>query len=97
MAVSAKYLKMHSEFLAYSAADRDGAIWQYVRDRNTCQCGTRPEEWDPEQGGSRAAYFPEIVLCQGCVGIERTQEQIRGQYEGQRGLRASLKRNPDAE
>lgn len=96
LAVSAKYFKMHSEFLAYSAADRDGAIWQYIRERQTCQgCGTRPDEWDPDKGGHRAAYFPQITVCQGCIGIERLQEKIR-EEEG-RGMRVGLRRNPDAE
>jgi hypothetical protein len=32
-----------------------------------CQmCGTAAWEWDPERGGSRFAYEPVGVLCQGC-------------------------------
>lgn len=88
---------MHSEFLAYSQDDRDKAIWQYVREQRTCTCGTRPEEWDPEQGGHRHAYFPQITTCPGCVGIERTQQAPEMQGDQARGKRISLARNPDLE
>jgi hypothetical protein len=75
LAVCAKYLKMHSEFLAYSADDRDKAIWQFIRERETCRnCGTRPDEWDESKDGRRNAYHGVIVQCQGCVVIERTEE-----------------------
>jgi hypothetical protein len=30
------------------------------------QCGTRPDEWDPEQGGDRAAYVADFHVCPGC-------------------------------
>lgn len=89
--VSAKYLKMHSEFLAYGQDDRDKAIWQYIRERQTCShCGTRPDEWDPDKGGSRNAYVGTIHRCQGCVVIERTEEAPQFQGINARGLRAGL-------
>lgn len=29
-------------------------------------CGTRPSEWDPKQGGHRDAYIADMTYCQGC-------------------------------
>jgi hypothetical protein len=95
--ISYEYQMMHSEFLEYSADDRDKAIWFYLRKRQTCQsCGTRPDEWDPEKGGHRAAYLPQIRTCQGCVVIERTREAPQLQSPGARGMSVGLTRNPEA-
>lgn len=60
----------HSDFLARSQDDRDKAISMWLRKRTTCsQCGTRPEEWDPAQGGHRRAYLAEVQVCRGCQAI----------------------------
>lgn len=32
-------------------------------------CGTRLEEWDPEQGGDRFAYYAKAYKCPGCRAI----------------------------
>lgn len=57
----------HSEFLAWSADDQDKAL-AFLSDRSErCQdCGTKPAEWDPAQGGSRTAYVAEPIRCLGC-------------------------------
>lgn len=94
LAVCAEYRIFHSEFLERSTADRDKALWWHARQRKTCQgCGTRGEEWDPEQGGHRRAYISTITTCEGCVVIERTQDAP--QMKDGRGKRAGLIRNPD--
>lgn len=66
-----------SEFLRWDRDDRDAAIVWAMRRAAACQsCGTRPEEWDPEQGGSDFAYVAEIRGCRGCETRESAQKQI---------------------
>lgn len=63
----AAYHMPHSEFLGWSALDRDKAVWWEARQRAVCQqCGTRPEEWDAEQGGNMHAYIGTVAHCRGC-------------------------------
>lgn len=78
---------MHSEFLSKSKDDQDKAINLYLWEKSACQtCGTRPEEWDPEHGGSRHAYSAALGHCRGCQEIDSKREQlqsgpqIRGTY-----------------
>lgn len=72
----------HSFFLGgphlWTQADRDKALaWQEL-DRQTCKgCGTRPEEWDPEQGGSRDAWEYVIDVCPGCERREATEARMQ--------------------
>jgi hypothetical protein len=67
----------HGEFLAWPDEDRDKAIWMWLRERSTCpHCGTRPEEWDPTQGGNRRAYLAEVQVCRGCQAIAERQKGI---------------------
>lgn len=94
----AVYRIRHSEFLGWSALDRDKAIWQLSRERATCQqCGTRPDEWDPEQGGDIHAYRGAIGFCRGCE--VRAGEQARfdkaPKNSYRRGSYVTLKRNPE--
>lgn len=67
-----------------------------VRERQRCpSCGTRPEEWDPEQGGHRRAYLAQADICRGCEAIESRQSFITDeQRQNNRGLRVVLARNP---
>ncbi|GAA5048161.1 hypothetical protein HNP84_000231 [Thermocatellispora tengchongensis] len=69
--MAARYRIPHSVFLSWDADDRDKAIWQHVRERQTCGgCGTRRAEWDPAQGGRADAYTPKAEQCPGCARIE---------------------------
>lgn len=53
--------------MGWSKEDRDKAVWWSVRERQRCnQCGTRPVEWDPAQGGDRNAYRAQLTRCRGC-------------------------------
>lgn len=73
----------HSAFLTWSQDDRDKAIWTYLRERQTCpDCGTRPEEWDPDKGGDRAAYRAVVRTCRGC---QERQSRLDTLADGQRG------------
>jgi hypothetical protein len=74
----ARYYRIsHSVFLAWSKADRDKALWAHIREAQTCSgCGTRPEEWDPDQGGSRTAYLPSVTTCPGCQRIGERQAHL---------------------
>ncbi len=62
-------------FLAWSASDRDKAIWQHLRQRQECPgCQTRPAEWDPAQGGRLDAYKASPRRCRGCAAIQELSE-----------------------
>lgn len=83
----------HSEFLSWSQDDRDKALWWYVRERQTCpQCGTRDEEWDPQQGGHRHAYVATVETCRGCQAL-KTRESGLTDTERAGGNHVVLKRN----
>ncbi|HEY5986792.1 MAG TPA: hypothetical protein VIV12_10500, partial [Streptosporangiaceae bacterium] len=80
------------QFLAWPQDDRDKAIWQHIRTTNTCpQCGTRPEEWDPKQGGDRNAYIGDLRRCRGCEVLEREQAAVAKENLG-RGIYVGLRR-----
>lgn len=95
----AEYRISHSHFLGgppeWGRADRDKAIWWHVRQRGTCQsCGTRPEEWDDEQGGDLNAYHGTVGHCRGCEVQARTQREIDAEPDAYRvGSYATLTRD----
>lgn len=61
-----------------------------MRKRQTCPgCGTRPDEWDPQEGGGLDAYTAEAHLCHGCRAIEVQREANEG---GPAGVQIMLKR-----
>jgi hypothetical protein len=73
-----------SVFKAWAGEDRDAALWWLIHDRLTCeQCGTRPDEWDPEQGGSRDAYRWKVDdQCPGCAVLAVGQRRVDMAKEG---------------
>lgn len=75
----ARYYRIpHSAFLTWPKRDRDLALWQHIREQQTCTgCGTRPDEWDPAQGGSRTAYLSAVSSCPGCERIAERQKHLR--------------------
>lgn len=67
MAVCMKLGIRHSEFMSWDRDDRDKALWFHIHELETCpDCGTRPDEWDPDKGGSDTAYRAELHKCWGC-------------------------------
>lgn len=91
MAVAAAYKIRHSEFLTWDTDDRDKALWHHIREQQTCRsCGTRPDEWDPEQGGDRHAYVANVDVCRGCQQLEGRRDSMTGD-EG-RGIHIALAR-----
>lgn len=94
LAVCAQYRIPHSEFLGWSGSDRDKAVWWHLRKSETCtQCGTRPQEWDPERGGRRRAYSAEIHQCEGCV--VRQRAETAPEMTQARGMHVVLVRNEE--
>ena len=82
----------HDVFLTWRKTSRDKALAWLLRHRATHPpCGTRPEEWDPKQGGSRDAYRAELQECLGCVEIERAQ--YAPELKNQRGMNVVLIKN----
>lgn len=64
-----------SQFLAWDEADQHAAlIWQAQEARRCSGCGTLPEEWDVEQGGSPDAYHAAKHLCLGCAALANVHE-----------------------
>jgi len=97
MPVCVAYRIPHSEFLTWSALDRDKAIWWQVRTSRTCpQCGTRAEEWDESQGGDLHAYTSTVAHCRGCEVRGQMQEQFEKAPKGsyRRGSYVTMIRNP---
>lgn len=99
MAVCAHYRIPHSQFLGWDPDDRNKAIAWHLRQAETCQgCGTRPEEWDPTQGGHLHAYRAEIRKCPGCaVTAQAAQTLHERQEQGELGLHLALTPTPSAE
>jgi hypothetical protein len=102
MAVCAAYQISHSHFLGgppeWTQLDRDKAIWWLARTAATCQgCGTRHEEWDPEDGGHPDAYIGALTHCRGCEVRASAQESFDKQPKGtfRRGTAITLMRNPE--
>jgi len=61
-------------------------------ERQTCSCGTRLEEWDPEQGGHPQAYSGHIGTCPGCREIQLTRERANDEHAEAKGVTISLRR-----
>ncbi|MFF0409703.1 hypothetical protein ACFYUY_04620 [Kitasatospora sp. NPDC004745] len=74
----------------WSALDRAKALAWAAWKAAVCDgCGTRPQEWDEQQGGDRYAYVPQTSRCLGCELIEMESEQVPEGAEG-RGVRIGL-------
>jgi hypothetical protein len=91
----------HSVFLAWDADDRDKALWWLIHQRGTCPtCGTRPEEWDEDQGGDLHAYVAEPHQCRGCEVLAQGEEwfeQNRKQLRRGTTMRLMRARQPGAD
>lgn len=85
----------HDKFLGWPKTTRDKHLAWFLRHRVTCpSCGTRPEEWDPNRGGSRDAYRADFHECPGCV--ERQRAEDSPELKEQRGLSIVLIKNKRA-
>jgi hypothetical protein len=64
----------------WTADDRDKALWWMLHEREKCpNCGTRPEEWDPAQGGDLHAYAWKPRHCRGCEVSAQGQDWLEKQ------------------
>lgn len=86
----------HSHFLGgpntWSQLDRDKALWHASWKAGVCSgCGTHPDEWDPDKGGSRAAYEAVKIRCAGCAATEQLREATESQKTKDRGVRVELR------
>jgi hypothetical protein len=94
--VCAVYRVRHSEFLDWLASDRDKAIWQFLRERQTCpHCGTRDEEWLDDTGKRKQAYIAHLIECEGCVVKARGERDYEVELREFRGTRVGLIRNEE--
>lgn len=91
----------HSVFLDWDRDDRDKAVMHQIRKSERCSgCGTHPDEWNPEMGGSVDAYVTKLVHCKGCqtkeAGEAEFEEAKKAGEKARRGTTVQLKRNPKA-
>lgn len=98
MAACARLGISHSHFLGgpdvFTRTDRDLAVWFEIYEGERCpSCGTRPNEWDPEQGGHDHAYVAKLHKCYGCA--ERARAEKRITKEMGAGVTPRLERNPN--
>lgn len=85
----------HSEFLTWHEDDQDKALaWLHEQNSKCRRCRTRPEEWDPKQGGSRWAYVVEIDRCSGCELLDQAQRDL-AKMEDTHGIQMRLEPNED--
>lgn len=86
----------HSTFLGWDQQDRDKALHYQAWLDGNCPggCGTRPEEWDPDRGGSRFAYTPVVDRCPGCELIAMTRRDLP---DAELGLMVGLEPTDDPE
>jgi len=79
-----------SRFLSWSEQDQDAALaWQAHDNRRCPGCGTHPDDWVEDKGGSRYAYHAEAYVCQGCVESQRMTES-EAVVKGGRGVHVRL-------
>lgn len=77
----------HEEFLSWSEESQDKAM-AFLRLRDeTCECGTRLEEWEDD----RFAYVAHSWQCPGCEVLELEEDNIR---EDAKGVHKRLIPNP---
>jgi hypothetical protein len=96
--VSRYYRISHSAFLEWSKSDRDKALWAHIREAETCGgCGTRPDEWNPAEGGSTTAYLPTEAVCPGCRRISERQAYLADKHQKHLpgGLKVRLKKHTE--
>lgn len=95
MAVCASYGIPHSTFTGWDRDDRDKALWWEIHRRTACpQCGTRPDEWNPAEGGHDHAYIAEARQCWGCA--EKAPMEKKMADAAQPGQWVALVKNPEA-
>ncbi|QJY46654.1 hypothetical protein [Pseudonocardia broussonetiae] len=71
-----------SKFLGWPKDDQDAAIVWVIRERSVhAACGTRREDWDPEQGGHPRAFVATVDVCPGCAALENRQARFDKQRE----------------
>lgn len=64
----------------------------WLRERSACSsCGTRPDEWDPAQGGHRRAYLAQVHVCRGCQAIAERAKGLDDE-QAERGHHIVLRR-----
>lgn len=83
-----------SAFLAWPQADQDAALaWQSHEALRCPSCGTHPSDYDPDAGGRRHAWHPDVEVCDGCATRDRGQEMLADRLEAH-GARLVLTREP---
>lgn len=87
MRVCKAYQIPHTRFLEeWEEEDRAKAVAYEIHEAQTCgRCGTQEWEWDPEQGGSRFAYYPRETICPGCevkdwIQHDKAKQNQAGRY-----------------
>lgn len=66
-----------------------------VEEASVCQeCGTNPADFDPEQGGHRIAFIPDVYTCPGCKvkgdALDSAMDDARKLKQSTRGMKVRL-------
>lgn len=59
-------------FLSWPESDQQDALgWSAYESRRCRECGTHPDDWNPDVGGRKHAWHAEMRECKGCVETQR--------------------------
>lgn len=79
-----------SAFLSWPESDQEAALAWAAREARRCSgCGTHPDDWSEDLGGSRMAYHAEYYICPGCTESQRMSESKQVEKAG-RGVHVRL-------
>ena len=84
----------HSHFLGgpdvWTQEDREKALAWHQRELERCpHCGTHPDEWDPDKGGSPHAREPGLRHCRGCE-VSAQAGDLHEQHTKKKGHRRGV-------
>lgn len=72
-----------STFLSWDPHDQAAALaWEAHEARRCSGCGTHPDDWDEEQGGSRHAWKARLHMCEGCNALHQVSQTQESQRPG---------------
>lgn len=71
-----------TKFHTWDQASRDAALlWQKLQNETCNQCGTHPDDWDPDKGGHIHAWVATKHPCKGCArvadGHKRMEKELK--------------------
>ena len=76
-----------STFLGWAEDDQQAALqWQAWESRRCSNCHTHPEDWNPDDGGSRSFQHWHPQVCIGCQRKQQAQDALAADDDKTKGL-----------